>query len=272
MKWIDYREKLGLGFDDETKFTMFGNKIKVLIPELEEYYDEDDYTRYAMMVGELKLNGQMDPTYGLLKSFEYAGSIRELLSKYIAFYNTYSDQKEKYNYYATQKPIKAILFDFIKKCLSELNIQYEVVSDDDGCFIFPKGVAELDDALVSQPLQWLSKYPQTERAWSKALKEYANANEENASDVADKLRKALETFFQEFFGGSKSLENYKSEYGLYLKSKGVPAELANNFQTLLQAYTDYMNHYAKHRDATSQNVLEYLMYQTGNTMRLLLTL
>lgn len=35
---------------------------------------------------------------------------------------------------------------------------------------------------------------------------------------------------------------------------------------------NYINNYAKHRDATSNRLLEYLMYQTGNIIRLLITL
>lgn len=104
------------------------------------------------------------------------------------------------------------------------------------------------------------------------MREYAESNSQNASDVADLFRKALETFFKEFFHTDKSLENCKSEYGSYLKQKGVPKELAGNFETMLQSYTNYMNEYAKHRDATSNTILEYIMYQTGNIIRLLLTL
>ena len=33
-----------------------------------------------------------------------------------------------------------------------------------------------------------------------------------------------------------------------------------------------MNNYSKHQDKTSSLVLEYIMYQTGNIMRLLMTL
>ena len=33
-----------------------------------------------------------------------------------------------------------------------------------------------------------------------------------------------------------------------------------------------MNNYAKHHNKTSRNVLEYIMYQTGNIIRLLITL
>lgn len=130
----------------------------------------------------------------------------------------------------------------------------------------------MDDALVSQPLEWLKQYPESEKAWVKALKSYADATEANASDVADLFRKTLETFFREFFKGNKSLENYKKDYGDYLKGKGIPTEISNNLETLLQAYTNFINNYAKHRDATSDKVLEYLMYQTGNIIRLLITL
>ena len=68
------------------------------------------------------------------------------------------------------------------------------------------------------------------------------------------------------------MENLKSEYGTYMTSKGVPAELKNNFEKLLESYTNYMNNYAKHHDKVSQNVLEYIMYQTANLMRLVIML
>ena len=121
-------------------------------------------------------------------------------------------------------------------------------------------------------LDWLSSYPRAHAAFIKALKDYAGAATDTASEVADKFRKVLETFFQEFFGGNKSLENYKADYGNYLKTHGIPKEISGNLETLLQAYTNYINNYSKHRDATSDTLLEYLMYQTGNIIRLLLTL
>ena len=130
----------------------------------------------------------------------------------------------------------------------------------------------MDSALVSQPLSWLSQYPKAHTAYVKALKEYSEASPDNASDIADKFRKTLETFLREFFGNNAPLEKNKVEYGRYLKSRGVPAEITGNMETLLQAYANFMNGYAKHQDATSLNVLEYLMYQTGNIIRLLITL
>ena len=96
---------------------------------------------------------------------------------------------------------------------------------------------EFDDAIVSKTLVWLKDFPKAETAWAKSLREYAAGECEKASDVADLFRKALEAFFQEFFGIDKTLENLKSVYGSFLKSHGIPSELSQNFETLLQAYT-----------------------------------
>ena len=62
-----------------------------------------------------------------------------------------------------------------------------------------------------------------------------------------------------------------TRFGLYCFG-GVSKEIASNFETLLQTYCNFMNGYAKHHDKTELNVLEYLMYQTGNIIRLLITL
>lgn len=273
MNWVDYREKLGIGFNDDEKFKMLKNKASVFLDLFGSKYSEDNYKKYAIMVGERLLNFSNYPIYGLEESLiNKTTSTVDFLSKYIAFYNTYNEE-DGYSYGYSNRPIpKEVVLNFIKISLNELRIQYEIVEDADGLFIFPKGIEDFDMALVSEPLRWLSKYPVAEKAWSKALREYGDSNYQNASDVADMFRKALETFFQEFFGGSKSLENYKAEYGDYLKQRAITKEIAGNFETLLQAYTNYINNYAKHRDATSDKVLEYLMYQTGNIMRLLLTL
>ena len=265
MKWVDYREKLGIGFNDEQKFVMLQNKITIFTSILNDY-TSNEYQKYACMVGE-KIVG-CNALDGLQKSFSYAKNAKELISKYVAFHNTYSN-----NLVYSQKPItKIVVLEQIKTFLKNLNIPFEIVQDKDGIFIFPKGAQELDRALISDTLQWLNNYPATQKAFTKALRGYSESKIDNASEVADNFRKALETFFQEFFKGNKTLENYKSEYGTYLKSKGIPAEISNNFETLLDSYTKFNNNYAKHHDKTTLNVLEYIMYQTGNIIRLLITL
>lgn len=265
MKYVDYREKLGLGFNDENKTKMLFNKIIEFLKKANNDYtlldalfgSEDAEYLFFQMVGE---NTCYDDYRDIINSFRKETSIAGIISKFIVLVNLSTPEGTNF------------LIDLLKQYLESLNIAYELIKDEDGYFVFPKGAKELDNALVSAPLEWLSSYPNSRKEWISALKDYANLTDDNASDVADKFRKALERFLQEIFGKTKSLENLKSEYGAYLKARGVPSEISNNFETLQKSYTDFMNNYAKHHNKTSRNVLEYIMYQTGNIIRLLITL
>ena len=138
-------------------------------------------------------------------------------------------------------------------------------------FVFPRGVPDFDDNLISAPLSWLKDYPKAEKAWIMALRDYSEKMD-NPSQVADGFRKALETFFQDFFMSEKALENMLSDYCDFLKTHGIPAEISDDFRKVLDAYTKFNNSYAKHHDRATSNVLEYIMYATGNIIRLLITL
>lgn len=266
MKWIDYREKLGIGFSDKKKAKLLGNIIATFLDQgaLNEAYSNNDYYRFCLMTG-IPYDSSNYGTAALAHLFaKVEMTVNQIISYYVAFVNSQTE---------TDCEHKQTLIDvLVNEFLNDLSLPCDVISDEDGFFIFPKGAKELDDPLVSQPLQWLTEYPKTHTAFVKALKEYAEATSENASDVADKLRKTLETFMKEFFNITKALENCRPIYGAYLKAQGVPAEISGNFETLLQAYNNFMNGYAKHQDRTSVNVLEYLLYHTGNIIRLLITL
>jgi len=272
MDYIDYREKLGLGFSDKEKQNIFISRIQVYFESRSNIQFTDGQEQklcYAIGVARLikhEFIPDLDGPVGLQRVWLYLKQKKENFTDFLAslvfFYNTYeggqNDRKD--------------LFSHITNALKDSHIQYDLLEDKDGVFIFPKGVEEMDVALVSQPLEWLQTYPSAHAAFVKALKEYSEADKQNASNVADQFRKALETFFQEFFGGTGSLENYRSNYGKYLKARGVPPEISNNFESLLLSYTTYINNHAKHHDDTKTEVLEYIMYQTGNIIRLLITL
>lgn len=271
MDFIDYREKLGIGFNNRELENMFFNRIFNVLDDLcdmsnqitrNEYFHFCRYTGYPMQHGITSGEG-----WGIILRILHKNisSVREFLPYYMFMVNCQEDAKDK-------SWTKEQLKNLVRSCLIESHIPCEVYEENGSYFIFPKGAEELDAALISEPLMWLQEYPNAHKAFVKALKAYSKATEEDASDVADLFRKALEAFFQEFFNSSKTLENMKSEYGTYMKVKGVPSEISNNLETLLQSYTSFMNGYAKHHDKTSKNMLEYVMYQTGNIIRLLITL
>lgn len=282
MKWTDYRKQLGLGFSDTQKENLFINRVNIWLSNSYNIpYNEKSEYRFSYEIGHtFLLKCSVKSCFGGIGNYydfqedvhnlrrvryylnNHQDSIEDLISCLVVLHNTYEGN-----------PIyKDLIYTNIIKILNDCDILYDVRKDDDGVFIFPKGAEELDFGLVSVPLKWLEEYPNSRMAFVKALKIYSNNNCENASEVADMFRKALETFFQEFFNSRKSLENILSDYGLYMKTKNVPADISNNLEKLVKLYTDYMNHYAKHHDNVSQNVLEFIMYQTGNIIRLIITL
>lgn len=267
MNWFDYRERLGIGFDDSHMLGYFKNIMNNKLEPLYDYYDNDALRYYTNTVG-LRANDYRTytsrPLEGIIMNIAISDSITDYVSRFIVVVNSFRYGEDRNKHYRDEF-LKA-LCDTLEQC----RIQYDVYEDADGLFIFPKGVPEFDKDLVSKNLIWLSKYPETEKAWAKALRDYSLGEE--PSEVADNFRKALERFFQDFFNSEKTLENLKVTYGQYLKDHNVPAEITKNLETVLQQYTNFINSNAKHHDRTSQQILEYIMYQTGNIMRLLIKL
>lgn len=271
MNWIDYRKRLGIGFSNKDKVKYFMTRISNYLQRIDVDAPSVPELSTDFLFEYCNITGTEfdDLDYGnvfeaIIEDVRGYDAFEEFLIRYVVFINLLVKPGKELK---ARKKLLEILCENLKAA----TIPYDVI-EDEGCFVFPKGAAELDVALVSTPLEWLAEYPNSHTAFVKALKQYAEATEDNASDIADKFRKALETFMQEFFTCNKTLENCKAIYGTYLKEQGVPKEIVGNLETLLQAYSTFINGYAKHHDRTSVNVLEYVMYQTGNIIRLLITL
>ena len=268
MKWADYRERLGLGFDDKSKFDALKNKFCNFASNLDrKRYSHNDCCAYFIAIDKL-WDTSYDSSYQVSNSFQECSSLKEVILNAVALYNSYKvDQLSDNN----RKYFKNEILIFLKKSLEDLNIPFELINEDYDIFVFPKGVADFDENLISAPLSWLKDYPEAEKAWITVLRDYSE-NKDNPSQVADGFRKALETFFQDFFMSEKALENMLSDYCDFLKTHGIPAEISDDFRKVLDAYTKFNNSYAKHHDRATSNVLEYIMYATGNIIRLLITL
>lgn len=275
MKWLDYREQLGIGFHDIEKKDFFITNIFNYLSSVLKC-DEKEYTSFCFMTGSSIHENIVFDTFSI--GIDYSASALNILKNHKSSLNEFMSylfaliNSLEYDPEDSEKWGKEDYKRIISQELDRAGIPFNIFEDKDGIFAFPKGVEELDSALVSETLLWLSEYPDAEKAWKKALINYADANEQNASDVADLFRKALESFFKCFFMTEQSLENCKDKYGKYLKERGISKDIRNNLETLLQMYTNYNNHYAKHNDATNKSILEYILYQTGNTIRLLIML
>ena len=267
MKWLDYREKLKIGFDDSQKFTMLSAILKNYVGNVvKENLDENSYFNYCQMLGE-DYSYFRPPYIYLQDSLDKSKSIHELVAKYIAFCNTYSAQYTGYSYNVVDK---GQVLRYLKESLEKLNIKYEIIEDEDGTFIFPLGAKELDDALVSEPLEWLNDYPNARKTFTNALRQYSDGS--YIRDVADNFRKAFEDFLKEFFNNNNDLNKNKKEVEVYLKSQNADPQLTVMFVSLISHYYLLNNEAAKHNDKIDEKYLEFLMYQTGIFIRMLIVI
>ena len=271
MDWLDYRKALGLSFADKEKANLFIKRMEVFIQSAASCpFEEQDEINLAYTIGHsyllaeeelLNINFGNEPI-GLQRAWLYlskrTGSLEDFLSCLVALINTYGAKGTG----------KRVILSGVKKALEDSHIQFELVKDDDGYFIFPRGAKELDDALVSEPLVWLRNYPQAYKTFATALRQYSEGI--YIRDVADNLRKALEAFLQEFLNNDKNLETNKNEICRYLGQQGVDAGISGLFQPLINAYKNINDRIAKHNDAVDKKLLEFLLYQTGLLIRMVI--
>ena len=268
MNYIDYRKKLGLSFNDETKVEVFLAKAhNYFVDEIENghFITEDIYCNFFDDAGIQRTTYDMYVDSGCVARIltEKTSNLREFLYYFTIWINCLNDKK-------MQSCTQRQYITAFKSWAGESNLNFLFLKDEEKLFIFPEGAKELDDKLVSEPLKWLESYPNTHKQFCLTLKQYDSS--ESARDVADNLRKTLEGFLQEFFNNTKILANNKGEIGNYLKSKNVDGELISLFTSLLSNFDQANNSVAKHHDKINRNMLEFILYQTGTFIRTLIKL
>jgi len=183
MEWMDYRKRLGVGFCDEDRSNFFIattlNNIDTSIKKPRDETDffgrydyegvsDDEYAVFCSMTGtrnEFSLQGRLHQVFEVLD--KHSHNIGDFLAYYIAFVNCLQNRAKG----ISQK----LLLDILDRSFVASKLQYAVLKDGAQYFVFPKGAKEMDDALVSQPLEWLMEYPKSYAAFAIALKEYAEA-------------------------------------------------------------------------------------------------
>lgn len=270
MHYMDYREKLGLSVNDSTKVQFFYLQINNFFENLGDIeFSSILEQAFCDRIGaKMEIPSQIVTPFerrpsGLQRAWlylkDFTDNFPELLYGYVCLINIIPKKQQN-----IRKTLESVLFQSLENC----RLPYDVLRDNDGVFVFPKGAKELDDALVSQPLEWLSSYPKTYKIYCHALRQYSNA--EYTRDIADNLRKALEEFLQEILGNNKNLEANKNEICRYLGKQGVDNAISGLFQPLINTYKSVNDRAVKHNDTIDERLLEFLLYQTGVLIRMVL--
>lgn len=266
MDWIDYREKLGIGFNDNDKACIFITNVFNFLGEVDCQggciFNDKEYAKFCIMTGTAAIHYFCNKDI-IRELHSHCDNFIDFLSYCVAIINS----KDKRT---TESLPKNQFIKCVENHLKRAHIPFEVFHDENNnYFIFPKGAKELDDALVSEPLRWLKNYPKAHKTLCNALKQYSEGI--YIRDVADNLRKALEEFLQEFLGNEKNLETNKDEICRYLGKQGVDSGISGLYQPLINSYKNINDRIAKHHDKIDEKLLEFLLYQTGVLIRMTIT-
>lgn len=176
MDFLDYREKLGIGFCDNEKYKFFLVKIFSILGEiaLDTRFcgiNASEYREFCRITG-------TEVDYKLLSEFIGPAGYRHWLS---ILRRVCEDPREFFAYYISLVNIvpedrepdesgrffeRKGLIKLLTAMLAESHIGYNLINADGEYFVFPKGAVELDSALVSQPLAWLNQYPKAHTAFA----------------------------------------------------------------------------------------------------------
>jgi len=162
------------------------------------------------------------------------------------------------------------LFDVMREDIIISGNLINIIRNNDGAImIIPAGAKELDEPLVNDILNWLIDYPRARKNLISALEKY---DAKNIKECLNLLYSSLEDFLQEFFENKKNLENQKQVIGDFLKEKrGIP-EMQNLIIKMYDYYALGMNEITRHGDKAIYEDIEYMLYQTGALIRILIQL
>ena len=139
--------------------------------------------------------------------------------------------------------------------------------------IYPHGDQFLDIGIIDCVLSGLEDYPKVAQHFEKALKIYQSGEISLYRNLLDNLRFALEQLLKQIFQNDIRLEKQKEPLEKWFRQKGLHPQVLNLYkELLLNQYKQYQNDAVKHNEQYSVDEVEFMIYLTGNFIRLILQL
>lgn len=135
----------------------------------------------------------------------------------------------------------------------------------DGMF-YPSGAKELDEKLVSDNLQWLSKFPDTKNFFSTSLKHFGNSIEDPSArkDAITNAYTAIEDITRKVLGNKQNFEKNSNSLVAWL---GLTDEYKNIVHYYKQIAHEYGSRHAGSEITHAE--AEAFIYLTGILLRLI---
>ena len=124
MLWVDYREKLGIGFTNIEKFKLLQSKIVNLLNTIENSipYRNNSYLPFCLMVG-IRYQESYNPIDNITEILSNCRRIEEFFSTYIGFVNTFVEIE--YDEWGKRETFINMLINM----MHEAKIGYEIQND-----------------------------------------------------------------------------------------------------------------------------------------------
>lgn len=155
----------------------------------------------------------------------------------------------------------------IAEVLKISNANVMVCKNGDNYELYPMDTEFLSGALIVDVLSWLDEFEQSKKSFAKAIR--TKRTESNYRGIIDELRLSIELLFKQLFKNEKSLENQTENIGRYFKENNISIEISNMYIKLMDLYTKFNNNNAKHNDNIKEIEIDYMIYLTGNFIRLI---
>jgi hypothetical protein len=136
--------------------------------------------------------------------------------------------------------------------------------------ICPSGDDFLDRGIIDSTLSGLENHPEISESFERALKIYLRGEISDYRSLLDNLRFTLEQFLKKILKNQFPLEKQRPALRSWFRDKGLHPQIVNLYGELLQAYYQYQNDAVKHNENFSLDEIEFMIYLTGNFMRLIL--
>lgn len=155
----------------------------------------------------------------------------------------------------------------IAEVLKISNANVMVCKNGNNYELYPMDTEFLNGALIVDVLSWLDEFEQSKKSFAKAIR--TKRTESNYRSIIDELRLSIELLFKQLFKNEKSLENQTENIGRYFKENNISIEISNMYIKLMDLYTKFNNNNAKHNDNIKEIEIDYMIYLTGNFIRLI---
>lgn len=234
-------------YDRKYEISDFCSEIEIQLGLCSSNNDYDDFSRTKLfrMLNSLDLNTKEN--YNLFMYF-----IEIVLNyEYVHF------EDEEINSFIIR----------IAEVLKISNANVMVCKNGNNYELYPMDTEFLSGALIVDVLSWLDEFEQSKKSFAKAIR--TKRTESNYRGIIDELRLSIELLFKQLFKNEKSLENQTENIGRYFKENNISIEISNMYIKLMDLYTKFNNNNAKHNDNIKEIEIDYMIYLTGNFIRLI---